>query len=158
MRNGLGIYRSPLQFIGNRGYQVHGVDINQKTIDIINRGETHIVEPELNNFVYSAIKHGNFRANIKPGEADIFIIAVPTPFHKDKLNKLTNSPIPNINYIVEATKQIASYLKSGNLILLESTCPVGTTDMIVEILSKEGVDTSGIYVAFSPERVLMAKL
>ena len=156
---GMGYIGLPIAvLLANREYQVHGVDINQKTIDIINRGETHIVEPELNEFVCSAIKHGNFRANIKPAEANIFIIAVPTPFHKDKLNKLTNTPIPNINYIVEATKQIASYVKSGNLILLESTSPVGTTDMMVEILSKEGVDTSGIYIAYSPERVLPGQI
>ena len=135
--------------LANQGYQVHGVDINQKTIEIINRGETHIVEPELNKFVYSAIRSGSFKVNIKPAEADIFIIAVPTPFYEDKLNKLTNSPIPNVNYIVEATKQIASFVKSGNLILLESTSPVGTTDMVSEILKKEGVDTSGIYIAHS---------
>ena len=125
---GMGYIGLPIAvLLANREYQVHGVDINKKTIDIINRGETHIVEPELNKLVYTAIKNGNFRANIKPAEANIFIIAVPTPFHKDKLNKLTNTPIPNINYIVEATKQIASYVKSGNLILLESTSPVGTT-------------------------------
>ena len=144
--------------LANRGYQVHGVDINKKIIDKINSGDTHIVEPELNKFVFSAMRSGNFRANIKPALADIFIIAVPTPFHEDKLNKLTNSPIPNVNYIVEATKQIASYVKSGNLILLESTSPVGTTNMIVEILNKEGVDTSGIYIAHSPERVLPGQI
>ena len=144
--------------LANQGYQVHGVDINQKTIEIINRGETHIVEPELNKFVYSAIRSGSFKVNIKPAEADIFIIAVPTPFYEDKLNKLTNSPIPNVNYIVEATKQIASFVKSGNLILLESTSPVGTTDMVSEILKKEGVDTSGIYIAHSPERVLPGQI
>ena len=140
--------------LANRGYQVHGVDINQKTIDVINRAEAHIVEPELDKFVHFAIKSGYFTANIKPAEADVFIIAVPTPFHEDKLNKLTNSPIPNIDYIVDATKQISPYVKSGNLILLESTSPVGTTDMVVKILKLEGVDTSGIYVAHSPERVL----
>lgn len=140
--------------LANRGYQVHGVDINQKTIDVINRAEAHIVEPELDKFVHFAIKSGYFTANIKPAEADVFIIAVPTPFHEDKLNKLTNSPIPNIDYIVDATKQISPYVKSGNLILLESTSPVGTTDKVVKILKLEGVDTSGIYVAHSPERVL----
>jgi len=156
---GMGYIGLPIAvLLVNRDYQVHGVDINQKTIDMINRGETHIVEPELNKFVYSAVKYGSFRANIKPAKADVFIIAVPTPFHKDKLNKLTNSPIPNVNYVVEAIKQIASYVQSGNLILLESTSPVGTTDMIVEILSKEGVDTSGIYIAHSPERVLPGQI
>ena len=140
--------------LANRGYQVHGVDINQYTIDIINRGEIDVVEPELDTFVHSAVKSGYLLANIEPAEADIFIIAVPTPFHADKLNEITNSPIPNVDYIVDATKQIAPYVKSGNLILLESTSPVGTTDMVAEILKKEGVDISDIYIAHSPERVL----
>jgi len=140
--------------LANRDYQVHGVDINQHTIDIINRGEIHIVEPELDTFVHSAVKSGSLVANIEPAEADIFIIAVPTPFHADKLNEITNSPIPNVDYIVDATKQIAPYVKSGNLILLESTSPVGTTDMMANVLKKEGVDISTIYIAHSPERVL----
>ena len=118
--------------------------INQSTIDIINRGEIHIVEPELNTFVYSAVKSGYLVANIEPVEADIFIIAVPTPFHADKFNKITNSPIPNIDYIVDATKKIAPYVKLGNSIILESTSPVGTTNMVAEILNKEG----------GPQRVL----
>jgi UDP-N-acetyl-D-mannosaminuronic acid dehydrogenase len=140
--------------LANSGYLVYGVDINQSTIDIINRGEIHIVEPELNTFVYSAVKSGYLVANIEPVEADIFIIAVPTPFHADKFNKITNSPIPNVDYIVDATKKIAPYVKSGNSIILESTSPVGTTNMVAEILNKEGVDISGIYIAHSPERVL----
>jgi len=140
--------------LANRDYQVHGVDINQHTIDIINRGEIHIVEPELDTFVHSAVKSGSLVANIRPAEADIFMIAVPTPFHVDKLNEITNSPIPNIDYIVDATKQIAPYVKSGNLILLESTSPVGTTDMMTDVLKKEGVDVSNVFIAHSPERVL----
>jgi UDP-N-acetyl-D-mannosaminuronic acid dehydrogenase len=140
--------------LANKNYQVHGVDINQNTIDIINRGEIHIVEPELDTFVHSAVKSGSLVANIRPAEADIFMIAVPTPFHVDKLNEITNSPIPNIDYIVDATKQIAPYVKSGNLILLESTSPVGTTDMMTDVLKKEGVDVSNVFIAHSPERVL----
>ena len=140
--------------LANRGYQVHGVDINQHTIDTINRGEIHIVEPELDVFVHSAVKSGSLVANIEPAEADIFIIAVPTPFHADKLNEITNSPIPNVDYIVDATKQIAPYVKSGNLILLESTSPVGTTDMMANVLKKEGVDINNVFIAHSPERVL----
>ena len=93
-------------------------------------------------------------ANIEPSEADIFMIAVPTPFHADKINEITNSPIPNIDYVVDATKQIASYIKPGNLILLESTSPVGTTDMMASVLKKEGVDIDSIFIAHSPERVL----
>jgi UDP-N-acetyl-D-mannosaminuronic acid dehydrogenase len=140
--------------LANRGYQVHGVDINQHAIDTINRGEIHIVEPELDTFVRSAVQSGSLVANIKPSEADIFMIAVPTPFHADKINETTNSPIPNIDYVVDATKQIASYIKPGNLILLESTSPVGTTDMMASVLEKEGVDIDSIFIAHSPERVL----
>ena len=140
--------------LANRGYQVHGVDINQHAIDTINRGEIHIVEPELDTFVRSAVKSGFLIANIDPAESDIFMIAVPTPFHADKLNKVTNSPIPNVDYIVDATKKIAPYVKSGNLILLESTSPVGTTDMMADVLKKEGVDINTVFIAHSPERVL----
>jgi len=140
--------------LAKKGFQVHGVDINKQTIDIINRGEIHIIEPELEVFVHSAVKNGLLKANIDPTYSDIFMIAVPTPFHSDKVNEKTKSPIPNIDYIVDATKKIAPYIKSGNLILLESTSPVGTTDMIADVLNKEGVDITGIYIAHSPERVL----
>ena len=140
--------------LANRGYQVHGVDINQHTIDIINRGEIHIVEAELDTFVRSAVQSGSLMANINPAESDIFMIAVPTPFHADKLNKITNSPIPNVDYIVDAAKKIAPYIKPGNLVLLESTSPVGTTDMMTDVLKIEGVDVNNIFVAHSPERVL----
>ncbi len=140
--------------LANRGYQVHGVDVNQHAIDTINRGEIHIVEPELDTFVRSAVKSGSLIANINPAESDIFMIAVPTPFYADKLNEVTNSPIPNVDYIVDATKKIAPYIKSGNLILLESTSPVGTTDMMVDVLKEEGADINNVFIAHSPERVL----
>jgi UDP-N-acetyl-D-mannosaminuronic acid dehydrogenase len=140
--------------LANQGYQVHGVDINQHAIDTINRGEIHIVEPELDTFVRSAVQSGSLVVNVEPSEADIFMIAVPTPFHADKINEITNSPIPNIDYVVDATKQIASYIRSGNLVLLESTSPVGTTGMMASVLKKEGVDIDSIFIAHSPERVL----
>ena len=140
--------------LANRDYQVHGVDVNQHAIDTINRGEIHIVEPELDTFVRSAVQSGSLTANVDPAESDIFMIAVPTPFHADKLNKVTNSPIPNVDYIEDATKKIAPYVKSGNLILLESTSPVGTTDMMADILKKEGIDINNVFIAHSPERVL----
>jgi len=140
--------------LANRGYQVHGVDINLRTIDTINRGEIHIVEPGLDAFVQSAVQDGSLTANVDPAESDIFMIAVPTPFHLDKFNEVTNSPIPNIDFIVDAIKKISSYIKPGNLILLESTSPIGTTDMMVDVLKKEGVDVDNVLVAYSPERVL----
>jgi UDP-N-acetyl-D-mannosaminuronic acid dehydrogenase len=152
---GLGYIGLPTAaLLANRGYQVHGVDINQHTIDTINRGRIHIVEPELDTFVRSAVQSGSLMADIDPVESEIFMIAVPTPFHADKLNKITNSPIPNVDYIVDAAKKIAPYVKSGNLILLESTSPVGTTEMMADILKKEGVDIDNVFIAHSPERVL----
>jgi len=140
--------------LANRGYQVHGVDVNHHIIDTINRGEIHIVEPELDIFVHSAVKSGSLVVHIRPTEADVFMIAVPTPFHSDKVNEITNSPIPNVDYIVDATEKIAPYVKSGNLILLESTSPVGTTEMMANVLKKKGVDINTVFIAHSPERVL----
>ena len=140
--------------LANRGYQVHGVDVSQYAIDTINRGEIHIVEPELDTFVRSSVQSGSLTANIDPAESDIFMIAVSTPFHSDRLNEVTKSPIPNVDYIVDATKKIAPYVKSGNLILLESTSPVGTTDMMADTLKEEGININNVFIAHSPERVL----
>jgi UDP-N-acetyl-D-mannosaminuronic acid dehydrogenase len=140
--------------LANRGYQVHGVDINQYAIDTINRGEIHIVEPDLDEFVKAAVNNNALTANIEPAESNIFMIAVPTPFHADKINKITGSPIPNVDYIIDATKKISPYIKPGNLILLESTSPVGTTNMMADVLKMEGVDIDSVFIAHSPERVL----
>jgi UDP-N-acetyl-D-mannosaminuronic acid dehydrogenase len=152
---GLGYIGLPTAaLLANRGYKVHGVDIDQRTVDIINQGKIHIVEPELDTFVHSAVNSGMLQANLTPAEADIFMVAVPTPFHHDKLNTITNSPIPNVDYIISATKAIAPFVKPGNLVLLESTSPVGTTDKMAEVLEAEGVDINAIHIAHSPERVL----
>ena len=132
--------------LANRGYMVHGVDVQPKVIEIINQGKIHIVEPELDTFVKSAVMSGNLIADLKPCLADIFIIAVPTPFHEGYL--------PNIDYVIAATKSIISYLQPGNMIILESTSPIGTTDKIAEVLIAEGVDVTTLYIAHCPERVL----
>jgi UDP-N-acetyl-D-mannosaminuronic acid dehydrogenase len=148
---GLGYIGLPTaSLLANRGYKVHGVDVVQKTVDTINAGKIHIVEPDLDTFVQSAVKSGNLVADTKPTEADIFIIAVPTPFKEHH--------VPNVDYIVSATKSIAPYLKEGNIVILESTSPVGTTDLMEETLKKEGVDTSKIHFAHCPERVLPGKI
>lgn len=152
---GLGYIGLPTAaLLANRGYKVHGVDIDQRAVEIINQGRIHIVEPELDTFVHSAVNSGMLTANTEPAEADVFMVAVPTPFHHDTMNPNTNSPVPNIDYIISATKAIALYVKPGNLILLESTSPVGTTDKMAEILANEGVDINSINIAHSPERVL----
>jgi UDP-N-acetyl-D-mannosaminuronic acid dehydrogenase len=144
---GLGYIGLPTgALLASRNYKVHGVDVVQSTVDTINRGEIHIVEPELDAFVRSAVNSGNLKADTKPKEADVFIIAVPTPFHEGF--------IPNIDYVISATKSIAPYVKEGNIVILESTSPVGTTDKIEEVLREEGVDTSKLFIAHCPERVL----
>jgi UDP-N-acetyl-D-mannosaminuronic acid dehydrogenase len=148
---GLGYIGLPTAaLLANRGYQVHGVDINQHVIDTINRGEIHIVEPELDAFVRSAVQSGSLMANIDPAESDIFMIATPTPFHEGF--------IPNIDYIVSATKAIAPYVKENDIVILESTSPVGTTDKVEEVLKENGVDTSKLFIAHCPERVLPGQI
>ena len=148
---GLGYIGLPTAaLLANKGYNVHGVDVVQSTVDIINRGEIHIVEPELDAFVKAAVNSGKLKADIKPIEADVFIIAVPTPFHEGY--------VPNIDYVLSATKSIASYIKEGDIIILESTSPVGTTDKVEDVLKEEGVDTSKLYIAHCPERVLPGRI
>jgi UDP-N-acetyl-D-mannosaminuronic acid dehydrogenase len=144
---GLGYIGLPTAaLLANRGYDVHGVDVVQNTVDIINRGEIHIVEPELDTFVQAAVNSGKLKADIKPVHADIFIIAVPTPFH--------DGYIPNIDYIVSATKAISTYVKEGDIVILESTSPVGTTHTVEDTLKEHGVDTTNVHIAHCPERVL----
>jgi UDP-N-acetyl-D-mannosaminuronic acid dehydrogenase len=148
---GLGYIGLPTAaLLANRGYEVHGVDVVASTVDIINRGEIHIVEPELDTFVKSAVNSGNLKADIKPCEADIFIIAVPTPFHEGY--------VPNIDYIISATESIAPFVQKDNIIILESTSPIGTTDKVEEVLQNSGVDTSKLFIAHCPERVLPGQI
>ena len=116
---GLGYIGLPTAaLLANRGYQVHGVDVDEGIVETINRGEIHIKETGLHAFVNSAIKSGNLTANIKPIEADIFIIAVPTPFYPYKSGEV---PRPNLEYVTSAINAIAPYLKPEDLIILEST-------------------------------------
>ena len=144
---GLGYIGLPTAaLLANRNYYVHGVDVVQNTVDTINRGEIHIVEPELDIFVKAAVNSGKLKADLKPTEADVFIIAVPTPFHE--------SFVPNVDYVVSATTSIAPYVKDGNIVILESTSPVGTTDKVEEVLKENGVNTSKLFIAHCPERVL----
>ncbi len=130
---GLGYIGLPTAaLLANRSYHVHGVDINQHAVDTINRGEIHIVEPELDTFVRSAVNSGKLKADTKPAEADVFILAVPTPFHHTDIPGAC--PSPNIDYVIAATRSIAPYVREGNIVILESTSPVGTTDKVAEVL------------------------
>lgn len=150
---GLGYIGLPTAaLLANRGYTVHGVDINQHAVDTINRGEIHIVEPELDTFVHAAVSSGKLKADSLPTKADIFILAVPTPFHHTNIPNAC--PSPNIDYVIAATHSIAPYIREGNIVILESTSPVGTTDKVAEVLSEQGIDISKVHVAHCPERVL----
>jgi len=144
---GLGYIGLPTAaLLANKGFTVHGVDIKQDIIDTINGGNIHIVEPDLDEYVKEAVNNGNLKAHLEPAEADIFIIAVPTPFH--------SGYVPNIDYIVDATEKIAPLIKKNNIIILESTSPVGTTEKIHSILKSRGIDTSEVFISHCPERVL----
>ena len=164
---GLGYIGLPTAaLLSNRGYDVHGVDIDPNTVDTINRGEIHIVEPELDTFVKAAVNSGKLKAALKPCQADIFILAVPTPFHEGY--------VPNIDYIISATKAIAPFIQEDNIVILESTSPVGTTDKVEQILKEErpdlfktknrpersalGVQNSSLHIAHCPERVLPGQI
>lgn len=139
--------------------KVIGVDVNQHVVDTINRGEIHIVEPDLDSAVQAAVKDGFLRATTTPEPADAFLIAVPTPF-KDGPTGLHH---PDMDYIESASKSIAPVLKKGDLVVLESTSPVGTTEQMSAWLADARPDlkfpqthgeASDIRVAYCPERVL----
>jgi UDP-N-acetyl-D-mannosaminuronic acid dehydrogenase len=139
---------------------VIGVDVNQHAVDTINRGEIHIVEPDLDALVAQGVAKGRLRAVTVPEPADAFLIAVPTPFENDLS---LNVPKPDLKYIQAACSSIAPVLKKGDLVILESTSPVGATEKVVEWLAAaredlsfpiEGAMNADIFVAHCPERVL----
>ncbi|MFV1876161.1 UDP-N-acetyl-D-mannosamine dehydrogenase [Nioella sp.] len=138
-----------------RGTKVIGVDVSQHVVDIINAGKIHIVEPELDGIVHKAVTDGMLHASLTPEAADAFIIAVPTPFTEDRQ--------PDLSYIESAAKMIAPALKEGDLVILESTSPIGATEQMADWLAEVRPDLSfpqthgndaDIQVAHCPERVL----
>lgn len=153
---GLGYIGLPTAAImASRGLQVIGLDVNQNAVDTINAGNVHIVEPDLDIIVRSVVTTGNLRATTVAEPSDAFLIAVPTPF-KD-------SHSPDLSYIREAAMAIAPVLEKGNLIILESTSPVGTTEKLAQWLFEARQDLSfphkagsqaDVQLAYCPERVL----
>ena len=157
---GLGYIGLPTaSLLATKGFSVTGVDVSKKVVDTINKGEIHIVEPDLDILVKSAVHSGNLSANIEPVEADVFILAVPTPF-KDGGPDHISGKKPDLSYIEAATKKISPFIKPGNLVILESTSPVGTTDEVVaRILMQAGHDVGeDVYVSHCPERVLPGRI
>jgi UDP-N-acetyl-D-mannosaminuronic acid dehydrogenase len=112
------------------------------------------VEPDLDAFVRSAVATGKLKAYLKPQAADIYMICVPTPFHECG----GGTPRPNIDFVLTAARNIAGFVKPGNVVILESTSPVGTTEQMAQALSEGGVDIAKIHIAYCPERVLPGKI
>ena len=133
------------------------MDIDPNVIATINSGGIHIIEPDLDAIVHQAVNKGKLRATLIPENADAFLISVPTPIHKDNM-------APNLDYIQAAANSIAPVISRGNLIILESTVPVGTTEKLALAIVEETrfntntLDASDIHIAHCPERVLPGKV
>ena len=145
---GLGYIGLPTAaLIASKKASVHGVDINPEVVDTINRGEIHIVEPELDTAIASAVHDGYLKAALKAVAADTYLIVVPTPF------KANNEP--DISFVKAATKGIIPLLKKGDLFIIESTSPIGTTEKMKSLIYSERPDLKeSIFIAYCPERVL----
>lgn len=138
--------------LASRGYNVHGVDVNPKAVETINSGRAHVIEPDLDILVRAAVQTGKLKAALDPIEADIFMLCVPTPFKGDDHE-------PDLAYVRMATETICPLLKEGNLVILESTSPPGTTEIIAQIVEeKTGMRSPQIHFAHAPERVLPGKI
>ena len=145
---GLGYIGLPTAIISSQhGINVCGVDINPKVVEKTNRGELHIVEPGLQDLLKKAVDSKSLVASTTPFESDVYLIVVPTPF-KAKHE-------PDISYVESATKAVIPLLKEGDLFIIESTSPVGTTEKIAELIFAERPELKGrIHIAYCPERVL----
>ncbi len=149
---GLGYIGLPTAaLIASKNIKVHGVDVDQKIVEIINKGNIHIIEPDLEGLVKYTVSNKLFNANLKPDNADVFIIAVPTPFKDDHE--------PDISFVESSIKMIIPYLEKENLVILESTCPVGTTDKMKELIFNNRPELRDkLYISYCPERVLPGKI
>lgn len=157
---GLGYIGLPTAAVfASRRQRVVGIDVNQQAVDTINRGEIHIVEPDLEQLVQAAVAAGYLRAVSRPVPADAFLVAVPTPFMAGHR--------PDLRYVRAAAESIAPVLKPGDVVILESTSPVGTTEQVAEWLAQarpdltfpqQAGDAADINIAYCPERVLPGQI
>jgi len=149
---GLGYIGLPTAAVlASRGYQVHGVEVNAAAAEVINSGKAHIIEPDLDLLVRAAVQTDRLRAYPKPDTADVFILCVPTPLTADNKAELS--------YVRSATESICACLKEGDLVILESTSPPGTTEMIAKIVHERTQLKRGtVHFAHAPERVLPGKI
>ena len=150
---GLGYIGLPTaSLLGTKGCKVTGVDVRQDVVDTINQGRIHIEDPDLDLLVKSAVNTGKLSASTTPTEADVFVLAVPTPIQPDKR--------PDVTMVEAAARAIAPCVRKGNLVILESTSPVGTTEDVVARVLRESGLTIGedVFVAYCPERVLPGRI
>lgn len=150
---GLGYIGLPTAaMFATHGHKIIGVDVNETVVEALNNGKITITEPYLDIMVQAAVTSGNLVAYTKPKEADVFIIAVPTPITEDKKADMT--------YVIQAAHSITPHLRKGNIVVLESTSPTGTVkDILVPILAESGLKIGeDVYVAHSPERVLPGRI
>ena len=145
--------------IARAGAHVLGLDVNQSVVDTVNEGRVHIEEVDLHGLVQGVVDRGRLRASVAPEPADAFVIAVPTPIREDHA--------PDISYVLDAARTIAPVLKTGDLVILESTSPVGTTDQVAALIAAARPDlkipghctgTPDLYIAYCPERVLPGRI
>ena len=150
---GLGYIGLPTAvLLANSGHKVIGIEVNLSIIKNVNNGVSHIKEPGLNNLLKIAVESGNLKAKRDISPADIFIIAVPTPLRKNSKSKI---PEPDIDFVIDAVSEICKVLKKDDLIILESTCPVGTTKKIADLINERtNFDLNEIHISHCPERVL----
>ncbi|MBP3425885.1 MAG: UDP-N-acetyl-D-mannosamine dehydrogenase [Rikenellaceae bacterium] len=145
---GLGYIGLPTAIIAAKhGIQIHGVDINPNVVEKTNAGQLHIIEPGMQELLEEVVKNGQLKADTKPVESDAYFMVVPTPFKGDHQ--------PDTSYVEAATHAVLPLLKEGDLYVIESTSPVGTTEAMAEIIFTERPELKDkIYIAYCPERVL----
>lgn len=156
---GLGYIGLPTASIfATKGRRVLGVDVSASVVDTINSGRIHIQEPDLDVLVRAAVQSGNLKASTQPAPAEVFILAVPTPFHVSA----AGARVPDLSFVEAAARSIAPHVVAGNLIILESTSPVGTTEKVKGWLEAEltklGRQVDGLLYAHCPERILPGQM
>lgn len=145
---GLGYIGLPTAALAaHHGIRVHGVDVNPKVVETINKGEIHIIELGLEAVVKEGVEKGYFKASLTPTEADVYLIVVPTPFK--------GNHEPDISFVEAGTRAVLPFLKEGDTYIIESTSPVGTTEKMAELIFRARPELKNkIYIAYCPERVL----
>lgn len=153
---GLGYIGLPTaSLLASSGYKVIGVDIKSEVVESVNNGRIHLYEPDLEQLVHDVVLAGLLSASSSVSPADIFIVTVPTPFSRT----LGEIPQPMMEHVLNAATAIAGVIRPGNLVLLESTSPVGTTQKVFNLLIEiSGLDKNQIKIAYCPERVLPGKI